>query len=120
MTLHESIESLKKDLQHLHTYYETHEKPENKRDPAFFEYVKEETTPIYKKIKAWEQEALAFVKDREVRVHPQQVASTAENLELLLMHSYYIDVRKKRYMELYKSVEYVFDLLLKDLRAKNS
>ncbi|UFU01268.1 YppE family protein [Radiobacillus kanasensis] len=120
MTLQDSIEILKHDLQQLLDYYLTHEKPEDKRDRSFFEYVRKETTPIYNKIKGWEEEALDFVKNRDVRVHPQQVASTAENLELILMHSYYVDVRKKRYMELYKSIEYVFELLMEDLQTQKT
>ncbi|WP_244535174.1 DUF1798 family protein [Gracilibacillus kekensis] len=109
------MEELEKELSSLQEYYLTHEKPENKRDPEFFAFVKEQTEPIFIKVDKWYEEALVFVKNRDVQVHPQQIESTEENIKLLLLHSYYIDVRKKRYMELYQSVLYVFDLLKNDI-----
>ncbi|MRH42443.1 DUF1798 family protein [Aquibacillus halophilus] len=117
MELRDKIDQLTKELEKLKEHYLNNEKPENKKDREFFIFVKEQTTPVYQLIQDWEVEATAFVKQRKVRVHPQQVVSTSENLELLLMHSYYIDVKKKRYMELYKSIHYVFDLLLNDLES---
>ena len=112
MIVYDLTNQLREELEYLKNRYFSHEKPENKRDRDFFTFVKEQTTPKYKVIKQWEKEALEHVKQRSIQVHPQQIVSTSENLELLLMHSYYIDARKKRYMELYKSVHYVFDLIL--------
>lgn len=106
---------LKTDLARLKHRYETSEKPQNKRDRDFFQFVKQETTPLYEKIHLWEELASAFVKRREAKVHPQQVASTTENMELLLLNSYYIDAKRNRYMDLYQSVLYVFDALLDDV-----
>ncbi|QGH37003.1 DUF1798 family protein [Gracilibacillus salitolerans] len=110
------IEELEKKLGRLKEYYLTHERPENKRDPQFFAFVKENTEPVFETIDQWYEEALNFVKNRNVNVHPQQVESTAENIKLLLLHSYYVDVRRKRYMELHQSVMYVFDLLKNDMQ----
>ncbi|MDX8046157.1 DUF1798 family protein [Gracilibacillus sp. S3-1-1] len=109
------IEDLEKELAHLKQYYLTHERPENKRDPEFFSFVKEHTEPVFKKIEIWLEEALQFVKSRSVKVHPQQIQSTEENFKLLLLHSYYVDVKRKRYMELHQSINYVFDLLKNDI-----
>lgn len=105
---------LKEELEILKLNYLEQEKPEHKRDKDFFNYVKEKTMPVFQLNELWEKLALEHVKDRDVRVHPQQVASTKENIDLLLMHSYYIDVKRKRYMELNQSVQYVFDLILED------
>ncbi len=117
MSLYEDIMKLNKTFSSLKELYEKSEKPQDKKDPALFSYVKQQTLPIFKDIDNWKENALEFVKQRSVAVHPQQIESTAENLELLLMHSYYIDVKRKRYMELYQSIVYVFDLLLKDLES---
>ncbi|MDL4840842.1 DUF1798 family protein [Aquibacillus rhizosphaerae] len=106
---------LKERLDRLAQYYLENEKPKDKRDKDFFMFVREQTTPTFQLLQEWEMEALKFVKNRDVRVHPQQVSSTKENMDLLLMHSYYIDVNRKRYMNLNKSVHYVFDILLEDL-----
>ncbi len=109
------IEELEKELVRLKEYYLTHERPENKRDPDFFAFVKENTEPVFETVDQWYGEALNFVKDRDVHVHPQQIESTEENIKLLLLHSYYVDVKRKRYMELHQSVIYVFDLLKNDI-----
>lgn len=110
------IEDLEKELLSLKEYYLTHERPENKRDPELFLFVKENTEPVFNMVDKWYEEALSFVKDRSVNVHPQQIESTEENIKLLLLHSYYVDVRRKRYMELYQSVIYVFDILKNDIK----
>lgn len=114
MNVKELTIELKNDLKLLKERYEKGEKPEDKRSKVFFQFVKEETTPVYKKIEVWEEAASAFVKRREAKVHPQQVASTRENMELLLLNSYYMDAKRQRYMDLHQSVLYVFDALLND------
>ncbi|SER12259.1 protein of unknown function [Gracilibacillus ureilyticus] len=115
MQLLDQIIQLEQILEQLKHHYLTNERPENKRDPEFFQFVKETTSPVFDQIDQWYENALLFIKDREVHVHPQQLQSTEDNLKILLLHSYYIDVRKKRYMELYQSIKYVFDLLKKDI-----
>lgn len=99
----------------LKVQYLNNEAPEDKKSKEFFARVKQETTPIYRLIGEWGEEARIFVQQREVNVHPQQVVSTSENMELLLMHSYYIDVKRKRYMELNHSVHFVMDQLIADI-----
>jgi hypothetical protein len=115
MDLKQKTLELQTHVLNLKERYLTNEQPEDKKDKDFFAFVKEETTPIYLLNQGWEEEAKQFVQNRDVQVHPQQIASTSENIELLLLHSYYIDVKKKRYMELHNSVLYVFDLLLNDI-----
>lgn len=100
--------------------YESNEKPENKRDPDFFNFVKEETAKPFELIEEWGSKALLFVKNKEVSVHPQQIESTQDNLRLVLLHSYYIDARQRRYMNLHNSIKYVAEQLLKDIdKLKN-
>lgn len=115
MKLLELTLELENTLEKLKEHYLTNERPENKRDMVFFEYVREKTNPIFVKIDNWYEEASKFVQNREVHVHPSQIQSTEENYKLILLHSYYVDVRKKRYMELFQSIRYVFDLVRKDL-----
>lgn len=115
MDIEKQTIDLKEYLQALKDNYEENDPPENKKNIAFFNNVKSRTEPIYVALTTWETDALEVVKQRKVNVHPQQITSTKENMELLLMHSYYIDVKRKRYMELNHSVRYVFDLLIRDL-----
>lgn len=108
----EMTHTLKNACFSLKEKFLTDQKPENKRDPQFFEMVRKETEPLFDLIHKWEEETLAAIKQRQFHVHPQQIIATKENFELILMHSYYIDVKKQRYMELYQAIQYVFDLLL--------
>ncbi|WP_458947114.1 DUF1798 family protein [Oceanobacillus sp. CAU 1775] len=112
MNVEKQTEQLKKYLIDLKHRFENSAPPENRRDPEFFQLVKRETTPVFNLLETWEEITLEQVKLKQVKVHPHQVASTRENMELLLMHSYFFDARKKRYMDLYQSVLYIFDQIL--------
>lgn len=111
-------QQLKQKLNTLKNRYEENEPPENRRDKEFFNLVKRETTPVYLLLESWEETALEAVKERAVNIHPHQVTSTKENMELILMHSYYIDARRKRYMELNHSIHYIFDQILNELTVQ--
>ncbi|WP_010095840.1 DUF1798 family protein [Ornithinibacillus scapharcae] len=113
MQLVEYTNQLKEDLGRLKDVFENNTPPEDRRDKAYFEMVKEKTLPIYELLEKWEVLALKVVKESKISVHPNQIASTRENMELVLMHSYYVDVRRRRYMELHQSILYVFDQLLR-------
>lgn len=116
MNLIRNTELLLKHLMHLHEFFEEGKPPENIRDKAFFLQVKEEVTPIYELVEEWEEQALQAVKNREVNLHPAQINSTKENMDLLIMHSYYKDIRKRRYMEYYKSIRYIFEQIIHELK----
>lgn len=116
MELKFQTELLKHHLEQLKEIYEANEPPENVSDKHFFLKMKESTGPIYDLLEEWEKQALALVKTRKVNVHPHQITSTRENMELLILHSYYVDARRKRYMELNHSSHYIFDQLLQDLK----
>lgn len=81
-------------------------------DKPFFLKMKEETSSIYDLLATWEEQCLAEVKLRNLQVHPHQVHATAENIELLILHSYYKDLRKRKYMEYYNSSHYVCNQVL--------
>ncbi|APC48469.1 DUF1798 family protein [Virgibacillus halodenitrificans] len=116
MDLQDITKTLKHHLIFLKHKYEMNEPPASMRDKAFFQQVKEETNPIYDLLEEWEALGLQTVKERKVNVHPHQITSTKENMELVLLHSYYVDVRRKRYMELYNSITYIFDQLIEELQ----
>lgn len=115
MNLMQETEQLKEHLKRLKNIYEENNPPESKKDKQFFLMVKERIEPVYELLEKWEEKALKAVKERKVNLHPQQVTSTRENMELLLLNSYYVDVKRKRYMELNHSVLFIFDQLLYEL-----
>lgn len=119
MNVTKQTEELKVHLIRLKNRFENTAPPENRRDRVFFQMVKKETAPIYEALERWEEAALVLVKARKVNVHPQQVTATRENMELILMHSYFMDARRKRYMELHNSASYVFDQIINELDEKN-
>ena len=108
-------DNLKQYLDDLKEIYEKNAPPENMNDKEFFNKLKKETAPIYDLLEKWEEKALLFVKNRAVNIHPHQITSTRENMELLILHSYYVDARRKRYMELNHSSHYILDQLLRDI-----
>ncbi len=115
MMIKELTIELKDQLLQLKSNYYQQEKPQNRRDSDFFNYVKKVTEPTFRLVEEWEEKTAEQVKSRTLRVHPQQVGSTRENVELLLLHSYYIDVKESRYMNLHNSVLYVLDLIIEDV-----
>ncbi|MEC5422501.1 DUF1798 family protein [Virgibacillus sp. C22-A2] len=119
MELIKQTEQLKIHLIYFKDQYENSDPPQNRKDRDFFLKVKKETDPVYELIHEWEKAALKEVKERNVTVHPHQITSTRENMELLLMHSYYIDVKRKRFMELNNSISYIYDQLIRELKPSS-
>ncbi|MFG6148729.1 DUF1798 family protein [Halobacillus sp. B23F22_1] len=118
MTLRELTNKIKELIDQRHETFLRSEGPIDKKDHAFFNKVKEETKPMFELTQDWLKEAELFVKNRGVSVHPNQVKSTHENIEMLILHSYYLDVDKKRFKELHQSSHYVLDMVLTDLEKK--
>ncbi|MBB6452247.1 hypothetical protein HNQ94_000692 [Salirhabdus euzebyi] len=79
----------------------------DKKSREGFEQVKVQTKHPFSLIDKWEEETLAAIP--ELPIYPNQVQNTKENMELLLLHSYYHDVKRKRFMELYHSIDYVMN-----------
>ncbi|PKR78816.1 DUF1798 domain-containing protein [Halalkalibacillus sediminis] len=75
-----------------------------------FEEIKEITIPLFERIEKWETDAQSIV--HQIPLFPNQIENTKDNLEILMLHSFFHDVRKKRFMELYHSVLYNLDIIL--------
>lgn len=115
MALIDQTKQLKKYTDSLKSKFDQGNPPEDLNDRSFFNQMKKETNPIYVLLSKWEENTLSLIKKRKLNLHPQQIFSTRENMELLLLHSYYIDARRKRYMELYNSIQYVFGQIINEL-----
>src|SRR5699024_5467966 len=101
-------------LNKLKQKFEQNIQPGEGRD--FFELVKQETIPVFQLLEQWEKQALDYISyTKVVNLHAQQIASTKEKMEALLLPSYYLNVRKRRYMEIYKSCFYIVSQLLKEI-----
>lgn len=84
------------------------------KDDTYFFYVKKETDPIFDLLDEWEKTAIELIKQNKLLLHEQQIVATKDNMKALLLHSYYFDVRKRRYMEIYKSIHYIFKQMVKE------
>ncbi|WP_226579239.1 YppE family protein [Halobacillus litoralis] len=118
MSLKQHTEEMKQLIDQQHIRFLNTEGPVDKKSHEFFSQVKNETAPMFELNNAWMEEAEAFVKNRKARVHPNQVKSTHENMEMIILHSYYLDVPRKRFKELYQSSHYVLDMILSDLEQQ--
>ncbi|WP_027963343.1 DUF1798 family protein [Halalkalibacillus halophilus] len=83
-----------------------------RKDYDDFNLVKEETKPMFEAIEKWEEDAQAIV--HRLPIFPNQIQNTKDNLEIMILHSFFHDVKKKRFMELYHSVMYNLDIVLND------
>lgn len=119
MKLMQQTEMLKQYLDELKERYEANDPPKTVNDTTFFLEMKVATEPIYSLLEKWETTALDIIKNQQITVHPHQIASTRENMELIILHSYYVDARRKRYMELNHSSHFIFDQLLRALSTES-
>lgn len=108
---------LKNHLHSLLDRYEKNKPPENMNDKEFFLKMKCATASIYDLLEKWEALTLKEIKKRTIMLHPHQIVSTRENIELLILHSYYMDARHRRYMELNQSSVYILGQILNEIKA---
>lgn len=106
---------LKNELSFLQQKFETGERNKNKRDRQYFEFVKSDSKLLFDLINKWHEKTIALMNSNNISLYEEQINSTKENFEMLILHSYYSDIRKRRYIEMNRSCIYVFDQLLKEI-----
>jgi len=111
--LYAITKELSNHLDELKLKFEQNEKPATNKE--FFLQMKKETNPIFNLLEYWEKTAFHFVQNESSLLGKEQIAATKENMESLILHSYYIDVRKRRYFDMYRSCHYIFNQLLREL-----
>lgn len=113
MVLLETTIKLIKDVNYLHDQFYIKFDIDNEKE--FFQFVKKETNHIFITLNKWEELTLDYIKINKSKVHLNQVIATKENIELMLIHSFYKDMRKRRFMEYYHSSLYVLNELRSEL-----
>lgn len=106
---------LKQYVNHLKERFVSNESPGTFSDHNFFNQMKKETEPIFQLLEQWENNAFFYIKENPGKIYPHQIQATKENIELIILHSYYIDIRKRIFMEYYQSAVYILDGLLSDM-----
>jgi len=118
MTLHSKTILLQKYLIQLQNRFQTCKPPKSVKDRSFFKQMKEETKPIYELLSEWKSETLKFIANGQSKLFPHQIEATVENIEMIILHSYYIDIRRRFYMEYFNSTIYILEQLLTELTHK--
>ncbi len=97
-----------------------HEKPE-KTEAYFFEHVKPNFELIMGKTNGWEPLALEWVKEEKPKyIHHSQIESTMENIEQVVLQSFYKDINKQRFHNLHNSVEYLLNCIIDGIEEKDA
>lgn|SRR5699024_4843228 len=78
------------------------------RSRTYFNKIKPEVETYLNLLEEWGELAHPLSKKGLLAIFPQQIDATIDNMRVLIMHSYYKDVRKRRYMEMKQSCYYVF------------
>lgn len=112
----EMTEELLSYLYKWQEVYEKSEKPEQ-NNADFFKKVQAAITPAYDLIDQWEVATKKLIQTKKITIFPQQIDATVKSMRAIALHTYYIDVRKRRYMDIHKSCEYVFQLLLREISS---
>ena len=106
-----TIQFRNNDVDEIYDRYVNGRKFDRKNYDDFY-LMKEGTKDIFKRIDLWGEMANKYV--HRIPLFPNQIKNTVDNLEIMVLHSYFHDVRKKRFMELHQSVLYNLDLILND------
>lgn len=99
-------------LSDLETVYRNEKEVERNR--TFFSHVKTETEALFSLLDVWEKKATQLAQEKRISIFPQQVTATTDNMQALIMHSYYKDVRKRRYMEIQQACQYIFSQCIEE------
>lgn len=86
----------------------------------FYSEVKPFADEIKQKAKEWEDEAIIWLEKHPQRhLHPQQIRSTAENLEMVSVQAFFPESSRKRFLGFIQSIQYVLNDLLQAMDKTN-
>src|SRR5699024_3859619 len=78
------------------------------RSRTYFNKIKPEAETYLKLLEEWGELAHPLSTKGLLAIFPQQIDATIDHMRVLIMRSYYKDVRKRSYMEMKQSCYYVF------------
>jgi Mg2+ and Co2+ transporter CorA len=111
--------SSKKLLQHMNECRDRFEKtilkPE-KTEALFYKEVRPKFELVMNHANIWKPLAEAWVKEQQPKyIHLSQIESTIDNIEQIVLQSFYKDVNKQRFHNLHHSVEYIIKSIVSEL-----
>jgi hypothetical protein len=91
------------------------QKPE-KTEALFYNKVQPTFELVMNHANTWKPLAEAWVKDNKPKyIHLSQIESTIENIEQVVLQSFYKDVNNQRFHNLHYSVEYIVNSILTEI-----
>ncbi len=109
------------DLTECRQRFESFQKKPEKTDEYFFNEVKPTFELIKDKSDIWEQYASEWIKKEKPKyIHQSQIDSATENLEQVVLQSFYKDINKQRFHNLHHSVEYLLSTMLAEIEKKGA
>lgn len=91
------------------------QKPE-KTEALFYNEVRPAFELVMNQANKWKPLAEAWVKNRKPKyIHLSQIESTIENIEQIVLQSFYKDINKQRFHNLHHSVEYIIKSILAEI-----
>lgn len=89
-----------------------------KEDVLFYEEVKPTFESVVDIANKWRVEAVNWVKQNQPKyIHENQIHSAVENMEQMILQSFYKDTNKQRMTNLHHSVEYVINSIISGIEA---
>jgi site-specific DNA-adenine methylase len=89
-------------------------------EPDFFGEVKPYADGVHSTIDKWRELALIWIeKENPKYLYKLQIDTAIENIELLIVQSFYKDTRGKRAKEMYQSIVYTLTSINDQINQKN-
>ncbi|WP_175639685.1 DUF1798 family protein [Metabacillus schmidteae] len=93
--------------------FESFQKKPEKTDAYFYEQVKPTFELVKDKADVWEQLASEWIKKKRPKyIHQSQIDSARENLEQVVLQSFYKDINNQRFHNMHHSVEYLLNTII--------
>ncbi|KAA0550219.1 DUF1798 family protein [Bacillus sp. BGMRC 2118] len=88
-----------------------------KGEPSdFYLVVKPYADEVFELTDRWKEQVVIWIKKEKPKyLHPNQIDSTIENLTTVALQAFYPDTRPKRFKELIRSNEYIFESIIHKL-----
>lgn len=110
-------EKLIQEVEQLKDLFHKNTEPKDINDHEYFFQLKKETAQLFSLLDEWENAVLLTLKEKPLKIFEHQITATKDNIEVLVMHSYYKDIRKRLYMERYYSIMLVLENIKKGLNS---
>ncbi|QOR65227.1 YppE family protein [Cytobacillus suaedae] len=89
-------------------------------EPDFFGEVKPYADEVHVTLDQWRELTLTWIqKEKPKYLYKLQIDTAIENIELLIVQSFYKDTREKRAKEMYQSIVYTLKSILDQIHQKN-